>query len=206
MRPLPRLLAIADDEVCQADDFPIKAAAILSVGPSVAIVIRSTAPEARAYLLRVRSLARPSEGGTFGFANAEIAREVGAQGLIIPADSAELSAFRSGTTGQDQVRHRVAFGAVIGSEVESIMAARLAIEAGADFLVAGPAGLATVAEWWTEAVALGRPIFVPGDGTDGYRAALQRTGGYGLTVGPTVWQSHDPAETTAALVASWTAG
>ncbi|MFN0178673.1 MAG: hypothetical protein ACKVZ0_07700 [Gemmatimonadales bacterium] len=214
MRPLPRLLAIADDAVCQADDFPIRAAAILSVGPSVAIVIRSIAPEARGYLLRVRSLARPSEGGVFGYANESIAKEAGAQGLIVPGDSADWSVFRRrprGATppdgpGPSQPRVPAEFGGAIGCEVQSIVAAKTAADAGADFLVVGPTGSAGPAEWWTPAMALGRPVFLPGDGTDDHRTALRATGAYGLAVGPTLWRSRDPAETTAALVGTWAPG
>ena len=70
MRPLPRLLAITDDAICADQDFPIHAAAVLSAGSGVAIVVRAlaTSPDQRRqYLERVLALARPTEASLIAF-------------------------------------------------------------------------------------------------------------------------------------------
>mgnify|MGYP001312389241 CR=1 FL=1 len=199
MRPLPRLIAVADDETCQATDFPIWAAAVLSLGPIAGVLVQTVAapPEfTRKQLIRIRALARPAEAATFAYGDPDLARATGVQGLVLPADGVAVT------------RARSVFGGPIGVMINSPGEAADAVRQRCDFLLAARMPLAQA----TTLVRSGSPaaagkwgglIYVDGDGPRDQLLRARAEGAYGLVTSRSIWGAADPVEATIALLADW---
>lgn len=204
MRPLPRLLAVTTDALCRAADFGVRAAALAAAGPAAGILVRapgSTAMQHAAFAERLAALCRPPEAALLVHARPDLARAVGAHGVVLRrADLAPGDA-------------RAVLGpGWIGAAIHSADEARQAIGEGADFLVAGnvwetathPGRPAKGVAWLREIAALGRPVFAIG-GVTPERAGLARTAGaWGVAAVSAAWDADDPAAAAIALVAPWT--
>ncbi|HEY7683536.1 MAG TPA: thiamine phosphate synthase [Gemmatimonadales bacterium] len=206
MRPLPRLHAITDGAVLALDDFPVRAAAIASAGPGVALHARdrgSTAQRLTAVGRRLLALARPAEASVFINARPDLAAALHAHGLqlgkgdLSPGDARE------------------AFGDLwqgwIGVSVHSGAEAERAVEEGADYLMVGNVwetathpgrpgvGLGVI----RAAASLGRPVIAIGGMTDERAAAARQAGAYGVAAISALWHTSDPARMAMALLAPW---
>ncbi|MGH7590859.1 MAG: thiamine phosphate synthase, partial [Gemmatimonadales bacterium] len=129
MRPLPRIHAITDAEVLALDDLGVRAAAIASLGPAVALHVRDReAPAATlaAAAMRFDALVRPPEAAIFVNGRPDLAAAIGAQGLQL------------GATDLTVADARLVFpSGWIGRSVHSLGEARQAVTDGADYLMLG---------------------------------------------------------------------
>lgn len=203
MRPLPRLHAITDAEVLDAPDFAVRAAAIASAGPAVALHVRDRAAGGAALArvtLRLIALARPPEAAIFVNGRPDVAAAAGAQGVQLAGDDVSPQAART-----------VFARGWIGRSVHTAAEAAAAVDEGADFLLVGniyqtashpgrpAAGIGLVREaatWGTPVIAIG--------GIDAARAAEVRlAGAYGAAAIGALWRATDPAAAAMALLEPW---
>ena len=193
MRPLPRLFAVTDTALVRDPDFGIKAAAILSIGPAVAIVVRApeaTTEERLAATDRVRALARPAEAATFAHGDPAVARAAEAQGVQLRRTDLE-----------PELARRVFSVGWIGVSVHDESEAEAAIALGADYLVVGsvyqsashPGGAPLGLERLGRIAALGRPVVAIGGITaDRVRPVLD-AGAFAVAAIRSLWHEADPA-------------
>ena len=204
MRPLPRLFAMTTDSLCRAADFGVRAAAIAAAGPAVALVVRapdSTAAQHAAFAERITALARPPEAAVFVHARPDLARAVGAEGVHL----------RVGDLAPNDARLVLGSG-WIGRSVHSNEEAAVALDEGADYLMAGsvfetrshPGRPALGLEWLAAIVKLGRPVVAIGGITPARAAEVRGAGAWGVAVIAAAWNADDPAAATSALLAPWT--
>ncbi len=203
MRPLPRLHAITDAAVIAAEDFPVRAAAIASAGPAVALHARDRSAGGAALARvaqRLVALARPPEAAVVVNGRPDIAHAVAAQGVQLGAlDLRPAEARASFPIGW------------IGCSVHSVAEAEAAARDGADYLLVGnvyetsshPGRRAAGLGLLREAAAIGLPVIAIG-GMDGTRASAARdAGAYGVAAVTAVWRAPDSAAATLALLAPW---
>lgn len=203
MRPLPRVHAITDAAVLALADLGVRAAAIASLGPAVALHVRdrdaSTATLA-ATAERFSALTRPPEAALFINARPDLAAALHAQGLQL------------GATDLSVPDARVVFAAGwIGQSVHSLREAEQAVTDGADYLVLGsvyttpshPATAPINTELLRRAAALGRPVIAIGGVTIDRVAELHQAGAWGVAAIRALWYASDPAAAARALAAPW---
>ncbi len=206
MRPLPRLHAVTDDQVLALDEFGVRAAAIASAGPAVAIHARSRTLGGAALtglVTRLIALAGPPAASVFVNGRPDLARALDTQGVQLAAtDLAPSDARRVLGEG---------WAGWIGRSVHDESEAETAVAEGADFLMVGniyetrshpgrrPAGLALV-----EATArLGLPVVAIGGITSERVTQVRDAGAYGVAVISAAWHSADPAAAVLALLDPW---
>lgn len=201
-RPLPRLHAVTDAAVLALDDLGVRAAAIASAGPAIALHARDHGASAKALAsvaARFAALARPPEAAVFVNGRPDLAAAIGAQGVQLGArDLAPGDARRALPHGW------------IGRSVHSVEEATAAMTEGADYLTIGPiyqtpthpgqsAGLALV-----EACAtLGLPVIAIGGVTAKRVPELVEAGAYGVAAIRALWYASDPAKATVQLLEHW---
>jgi thiamine-phosphate diphosphorylase len=200
VRPLPRLHAITDARVLGLDDLGVRAAAIAAAGPAVALHVRDHYAGGRTLAEATRrflALAGPPEASIMVNGHPDIAQAAGAQGVQLgtgdlrPADARRV--FRRGW---------------IGCSVHSESEAAAAAEDGADFLVAGsvyptsthPDRPARGLDLVRHTAALGLPVIAIGGVTLERVPELREAGAWGVASISALWDSPDPAATTAALL------
>jgi thiamine-phosphate diphosphorylase len=203
MRPLPRVHAFTDASLLAAAEFGIRAAAIASGGPAVALHARARgAPGAilSAAAQRIASLTRPPEAAAFVSGRPDIAAAVGAQGVQLSREDLTPADAR-------QVMGR----GWIGRSVHGLKEAREAVAEGADFLVVGnvyetqshpglpPLGLALI----SDAASLGRPVIAIGGITPHRAQEVRDAGGYGVAAIRALWYAADPAAAALAMLQPW---
>ncbi len=205
MRPLPRLHAVTDASILALDDFPVRAAALASAGPAVALHARdrsATAARLTAVTRRLAALAAPPGAAIFVNARPDIAAALQTQGVQLRASDLSpgdvRSAFGSGWTGW------------IGRSVHSAAEATQARDEGADFLMvgsiyptashAGPgAGLQLIRETATS----GLPVIAIGGITPERAREVCEAGAYGVAAISAAWHATDCASAALALLAPW---
>jgi thiamine-phosphate diphosphorylase len=204
VRPLPRLHAYTDADLLAAADFGIRASAIASGGPAVALHARAPgSPGAllSAAAVRMLALAQPPEAAVFVNGRPDIAAALGAQGVQLGA---------SDLTPED-ARHAFRRG-WIGRSVHSLDEAKAAVLEGADFLVVGniyetpshPGRRAAGVELVAATAALGRPVIAIGGITAERVAAVKAAGAYGVAAIRALWMEDDPAAAALAMLMPWT--
>jgi thiamine-phosphate diphosphorylase len=204
MRPLPRLHAITDSSILALDDFPVRAAAIASAGPAVALHARdrlATAPALAAVARRMIALATPPESAVIVNARPDIAVVLGAHGVQLGIDDLSPADVR-GVAGS--------WRGWIGRSVHSLSEAAEAKAGGADYLVVGSiyptpshpgagAGPALIAE----VASLGLPVIAIGGITPARAGEARDAGAYGVAAISAVWRAADSAAAAMALLAPW---
>lgn len=204
MRPLPRLHAITDSSILALEDFPVRAAAIASAGPAVALHARdrqATAPAHTAVTRRLIALASPPEAAVIVNARPDIAVVLGAQGVQLGVDDlapADVRAIAGTWMGW------------IGRSVHSLSEAAEAKASGADYLIVGSIyptpshpGAGAGPELIREVATLGLPVIAIGGITPARAAEVRDAGAYGVAVISAVWRAPDSAAATMALLAPW---
>lgn len=206
MRPLPRVHAITDAEVLSLPDLGVRAGAIASLGPTVALHVRDrkgTGAALAEAARRLGALARPPEAALFVNARPDLAAATGAHGLQLGADDLAPDAAR-----------RIYPVGWIGSSVHSREEAEAALAQGADYLMIGnvfgtpshperkPTGLPFV----REVVALGRPVIAIGGITSEHAREVHDAGAWGVAAIRALWHADDPALAVRALAAPWLEG
>lgn len=202
MRPLPRLLAMADARIAARDDLGIRAAAIAAAGPAVALVARlpgGSADALTALAVRFVALAAPPMATVLVTGRADIARATGAHGVIARHADLPLTALRRITAGPDYLHLR---------SVHSLTEAAAAVDEGADALLVGTiwesathpgqpgAGLGLI-----EATArLGCPVFAIGGVTSARAREARAAGAWGVAAIGAVWDASDSYEAVLSLV------
>jgi thiamine-phosphate pyrophosphorylase len=205
MRPLPRLHAVTNADVLSMEDLGVRAAAIASLGPSVALHVRDHAAGG-AQLARVTrrflSLARPPEAAVLVNGHPDIARALGAQGVQLRATDLAPADARS-----------VLGPGWIGCSVHSPKEAETAIREGADFLLVGqvypsashretqPVGPDIIRECAT----LGVPVIAIGGITSERALDMKEAGAYGVAAISALWRAVDSAAAAVALLEPWLA-
>lgn len=203
MRPLPRLLAMADERIAARDDLGIRAAAIAAVGPTVALVARlpgGSGDALTALAARFVALAAPPMASVFVTGRADIARASGAHGVIARHGDIPLADLRRITGGPDYLHLR---------SVHSLAEAEAAAAEGFDALVVGTiwesathpgrpgAGLGLI-----EATAqLGCPVYAIGGVTSARSREARDAGAWGVAAIAAVWDAGDSYEAALELVA-----
>jgi thiamine-phosphate diphosphorylase len=203
MRPLPRLLAVTTDGICEAPDFAMRAAAIAEAGPAVGLLVRapgSTAAQHTGFVELVVAVARPHEAQVFVHARPDLGRAVGAQGVQLRR--ADLPAGDA---------RRVLGKGWIGVSVHGLEEAQGAIAEGADFLLAGnlfetashPDRPAKGLQWLGELCALPCPVIAIGGITPARAAELHRAGAWGVAAVSALWLTEHPGVAAAELLSPW---
>ena len=203
MRPLPRLHAVTDARVLAMDDLGIRAAAIASVGPGVALHARDRrASDSRlsAAALRLVALAGPPEAAVLVNGHPEIARAVEAQGVQLGCDDLTPADAR-----------RVLAHGWIGVSVHREEEAEAAAAGGADFLMAGAIfpspshpGVAPVGPLFVSRCArLGLPVIAIGGITPARAREVRDAGGYGVAAISALWTAADPAAVALEILEAW---
>ena len=202
MRPLPRVHAVTDAAVLALPDFGIRAAAIASIGSSVALHARDrTAGGATlaAAASRLAALARPPEAMVFVSGRPDVAAACGAGGVQLAAgDLAPADA------------RRIA-GGLIGRSVHSADEALAAADEGADFVIAGSvyatashAGQAALGPAFVTACARGGlPVIAIGGITPERAREVREAGAWGVAAISALWHAADPAAAALLLLAPW---
>lgn len=203
MRPLPRLHAVADARVLADPDLGRKAAALAALGPATALHLRDrTATTAHLAEIgrRFVALTHPPEATVIVHARADLARALGAHGVQLGGDDPTVADAR-----------QVLGKGWIGRSVHSTDEARAAVEAGADFLLAGniyetpthPGRPAMGLELLTRCAALGRPVIAIGGITAERAVECRDAGAWGVAAIRALWDAADPYAAGAALLAPW---
>ncbi|HEV8151194.1 MAG TPA: thiamine phosphate synthase [Gemmatimonadales bacterium] len=203
MRPLPRLLAVTTDAVCRSPDFSERTAALVRIGPALGVLVRapgSPTAEQASFAERVTALARPAEATVLVHGRPDLARAVDADGVQLRQDDLAPADAR-----------RVFLSGWIGVAIHSRAEAAAAIEAGADFVVAGnvfetsshPARPARGVGWLTEICSLGRPVIAIGGVTPDRAAELQRAGAWGAAAISALWEAPDPTAAGLGILTAW---
>lgn len=204
MRPLPRLLAFADDRIATLDDLGVRAAAIAAAGSAVALVARRPAgnTDALATLAgRFMSLAQPPMASVLVTGRADVARATAAQGVIL----------RAADLGVADARTILGNAGWCLRTVHSESEAAVAADQGADAMVVGtiwptpthpdraPTGLALL-----ERVARrGVPVFAIGGVSPARAHEARNAGAWGVAAITAVWDTPDCYRAALALVAPW---
>lgn len=203
MRPLPRLFAFTDARVRARSHLRQAAAELASVGPAVALVARDHAASGSA-LTELTALfvaeARAAEAAVFVAGRPDIAAAMGAAGVNLRA--ADLSPADA---------RRLLPHAWIGRSVHTAVEAADAVEAGADFLVAGSifdspshpglpaAGLGLI----ETLVSLQRPVIAIGGITPDRVRQVRDAGAYGVAAISALWDPPRPAQAARAMLEPW---
>jgi thiamine-phosphate diphosphorylase len=204
MRPLPRLHAITDAAILGLEDFPVRAAAIASAGPAVALHARdrqATAPALTAVARRLLALAAPPEAAVIVNARPDIAVVLGAQGVQLGVDDVAPADVR---------RFAGAWQGWIGRSVHSVSEAAEAKAQGAGYLVVGSIyptpshpGAGCGPELIAEVATLGLPVIAIGGITPDRAREVRSAGAYGIAVISAAWRVPDSAAAAMALLAPW---
>lgn len=205
MRPLPRVLAFADDRIAALDDLGVRAAAIAATGPGAALVARlpgGTTDQLAALAARFVALAAPPEAAVFVTGRADVARATGAHGVIL----------RAHDLAPGDVRPIVADRAAVIRSVHTFEEARAAIAAGVDALVLGaiwatpthderaPLGTGEL----VRVVSLGVPTYTIGGVTSARAVDAAAAGAWGVAAIRALWDAPDPYREAMEMLKPWT--
>jgi thiamine-phosphate diphosphorylase len=203
VRPLPRLLAFTDASVRTGGHTTATAARIAAIGPAVGFVARdhdATAADLTDFAALLTAEAHAHEAAIIVAGRPDLAAGLGAHGVQLRASDLFPSDAR-----------RVLRTGWIGRSVHSAVEGAEAVEAGADYLVAGPiwetathpgrqpAGLGLI----EALVSLGKPVFAIGGVTPERARMVHTAGGWGVAAIRAVWAARHPDQEAAHLVEPW---
>jgi thiamine-phosphate pyrophosphorylase len=203
VRPLPRLLAFTDGSIRTGGHTSAAAAAIAAIGPAVGIVARdhdASAAQLTDFAALLMAAAHAQEAAIIIAGRPDLAAGLSAHGVQLRARDLSPSDAR-----------RVLGKGWIGRSVHSAVEGAEAVEAGADYLVAGsiwetpshrdrqPVGLGLV----EALVSLGKPVFAIGGVTPERARLVHAAGGWGVGAIRAVWGERRPEEAAARLVEPW---
>lgn len=202
---LPRVHAITDGAVLARPDFLDLARRISALGARVAIHLRDRSARARSLADRAVVLRDALAGtGTPFIMNArpDIAAGVAADGVQLGG----------GDLAVPDARRVLPLG-WIGCSVHSVEEARGAVQAGADYVIAGttwaseshaaqaPQGPAFIAR----AVSARAPVIAIGGVTPGRAREVHDTGAYGVAAIRSIWGAEDPVRAIEQMLEPWEA-
>ena len=207
MRPLPRLHAITDGATITREDFGIRAAAIASLGPAVALHARArdaTADQLVALTRRLLANAGPPKASVFVNGRPDIAHALSAQGVQLGSEDLAVGDARLALAGGPTIW--------FGRSVHSLTEAQTARDEGADYLMVGHlfdtpshAGQPAIGLVLLESVvALGLPVIGIGGITIERAAQVCAAGAWGVAAIRAVWDAPDSAVAAARMLAPWT--
>jgi thiamine-phosphate diphosphorylase len=195
---LPRLHVVTDDEILAASDFVGRASSLMrELGARIAIHLRSrSAGGGRLYEIAA-NLGRQADAFIVINDRVDVVRAARAQAVQLPAASLPIETVR------EQMH-----GGWIGQSVHAAGEGIPAVQAGADFLVAGsiyasashPAATPQGSALIHALRDCGAPVLAIG-GVDAARVVeCMKAGAYGVAVIRAVWQARDPVAAAAELV------
>jgi thiamine-phosphate pyrophosphorylase len=203
-RPLPRLHAVTDAAVLALDDLGVRAAALASAGPAIALQVRDRGATGRALAAaarRLAALARPAEAAVFVNGRPDLAAAIAGHGVQLAA----------GDLTPADARRLLPHG-WIGRSVHSRTEAEAAQNEGADYLLVGsvfetpshpgraPAGLDLV----RDCAALGLPVIAIGGMTPARALEVRDAGAWGVAAIRGLWLAPDPARAAMEFLDAWT--
>jgi len=233
MRPLPRLLAFADDRIAALGDLGVRAAAIAAAGPAVGLVARlpgRSTDRLATLALRFVALATPPMASVFVTGRSDVAAATGAHGVILrKQDLCHPDAERSeGEGSPSSPRLTIASSqraVVTGSEipryarddiylvrsVHTLAEAESAAADGADALVVGaiwptsthPDRVAAGTVLLRDVVALGVPTFAIGGVTPARAVEARGAGAWGVAAITALWDADDPYAAAMEMLQPW---
>lgn len=203
MRPLPRLLAFTDASIRTSSHLGAAASALASLGPVVALVARdhgAGGADLAAFAARFIAEARPAEAAVIVAGRPEIAAGLGAHGVQL----------RAGDLAPPDARRVMPHG-WIGRSVHSAVEGAEAVEAGADYLVAGSIwetpshpGRPAMGLGLIEAlVSLGKPVIAIGGITPDRVGQVKAAGAYGVAAIRALWRATRPDLAAQAMLEPW---
>ncbi|MEO8715451.1 MAG: thiamine phosphate synthase [Acetobacteraceae bacterium] len=206
MRPLPRLLAYADDRIAVLDDLGVRAAALAAIGPAMALVARrpaGSADQLAALASRFAALAEPPMAGVLVTGRIDIALATRANGVILRQQDLAVEDVRSLCTAQR--------GALIFRSVHSFAEAVRAASEGVDALVVGsiwptathPDGAVAGTTLLARVVSLGVPTFAIGGVTAARAREAAAAGAWGAAAVSALWDAPDPHLSAMELLQPW---
>lgn len=192
-RRVPRLHLVTDDRVLARPEFLASATAALEAGGrDLALHLRAPRTSGRRLFemaMRLRAVSR-SAGATLVINDrVDVALAVDADGVQIPGRGLPLAAARA-MLGPDRV---------VGASIHRRDEAGAAVDAGADYLLAGtlfpsashPGGPTSGLGWLAEIRRLGAPVIGIGGITCDLVADVLGAGAHGIAVLGAVWASSD---------------
>ncbi|MEX2281602.1 MAG: thiamine phosphate synthase [Gemmatimonadota bacterium] len=195
---LPRLHIVTDDEILGTTGFVLRASTLVrEFGSRIAIHLRSrSAGGGRLYEIAA-NLGQHADAFIVINDRVDVARVAGAQAVQLPAASLPIEIVREQLPG-----------VLIGKSVHAAGEGIPAVQAGADFLVAGsiyasgthPAATPQGSALIHALRGCGAPVLAIG-GIDASRIVeCMNAGAYGVAVIRAVWQARDPVVAAAELV------
>ena len=223
MRPLPRLLAFADDRIAALDDLGVRAAAIAAAGPAAALVARmpgGTTDRLAAMAQRFVANAAPPMAVVLVTGRADVAMSTGAHGVILRKDDLDVRTVRAmchperseGSIRNEAIPHFVRDDMMIFRSIHSLAEAEIAVRDGANALIAGsiwpstthpgrePAGTGFL----RQVVALGVPAFAIGGVTAARAGEARDAGAWGVAAVGAVWDAKSPYQAAMQILETWT--
>lgn len=206
MRPLPRLLAFADDRIAVLEDLGVRAAAIAAAGPAVGLVARlpnGSADRLAALAQRFVALAAPPMASVLVTGRADVAAATGAHGVILRQRDLCHPERSEGSPRSSRL-------AIVRS-IHTLAEAESAVADGADALVVGsiwststhPDRAAAGTELLREVVLLGLPTFAIGGVTPARALEARAAGAWGVAAITALWDAAEPYAAAMEMLQSW---
>ena len=202
---IPPLHVVTDDSVVARGDFVERAGEVLAAGGvDVALHLRAPAASGRrmhALAVRLMEMARASGSLLVVNDRVDVAMAAGARAIQLGARSLAVA----------DARRIAGDAARIGASVHAMDEARAAMDAGADWLVAGTifaspshpgrtgAGVGLIGEM----AALGLPVIAIGGMTPERAAGVRRAGASGIAAIRGVWDDPAPDDATRRYIEAW---
>lgn len=223
MRPLPRLLAFADDRIAALEDLGIRAAAVAAAGPAAGLVARlpdGSADSLAELAQRFVANAAPPMATVLVTGRADIALATGAHGVILRKDDLDVKTVRGlcrperseGSLRDGPIPHFVRDDILVFRSVHSVAEAETAARDGADALIAGsiwesathPDRAAAGTGLLRQIVSIGVPTYAIGGVTAARAGEARDAGAWGVAAIGAVWDAKSPYQAAMEILRTWT--
>lgn len=206
MRPLPRLLAFADDRIAALEDLGVRAAAIAAAGPVVALVARlpgGSTDRLAALAQRFVALAAPPMASVFVTGRSDVAVATGAHGVVLRRGDLSHPEWSERPPRSGRLTHI--------RSIHSLAEAEAAAGEGAHALVVGavwptsthPDRVAAGTGLLREVVTLGLPTFAIGGVTPARALEACDAGAWGVAAITALWDADEPYAAALEMVQPW---